>query len=86
MKKTFYLLFLLSSFAFGQRADFFKEDITFHLDGVYLNVEGYYWFSNHSDKPVNSEIYYPFPHYSGEQIDSIQIYNILDKQETRFKK
>ena len=86
MKIIITLFFLLNSFAFGQRADFFQEDITFRLDGVYLNVEGYYWFSNHSDKIVNIDIFYPFPYHCGEQIDSIQIYNISYGQETKFKK
>lgn len=86
MRETFFLLLLLSSFAFGQRADFFKEDITFRLDGVYLRVEGYYWFANHADKPMHSDIYYPFPTYAGGQIDSIRIYNISASRETRFNK
>ncbi|MCG3118954.1 MAG: hypothetical protein ALAOOOJD_01243 [bacterium] len=86
MRKVIGLLLLLSSFAFGQRADFFKEDITFHLDGIYLHVEGYYWFANHSDKPVHSDIYYPFPIHAGDQIDSIRVYNISAGRETGFQK
>jgi hypothetical protein len=76
----------MNAAVFGQRADFFKEDITFRLDGFFLNVEGYYWFSSHSDKPVNSDIYYPFPYDAGQPIDSINIFNISIGQETRFKK
>jgi hypothetical protein len=86
MKKAFYLLVLLNSVVIGQRADFFKEDITFRLDSSYMNVEGYYWFSNHSDKPILSDIYYPFSYDTGQQIDSINIFNISIGQETRFKK
>lgn len=86
MRKAICLLSLLSSFAFGQRADFYKEDITFRLDGIHLRVEEYYWFTNHSEKPVISEIYYPFPTYAGDQIDSIRVYNISAGRETRFNK
>lgn len=84
MKKILYLIILHCSFAFGQRADFFREDVTFRLDGVYLGVEGYYWFSNHSDKPVHSDIFYPFSNRSGEKIDSIRLYNISTGRKTGF--
>ena len=67
---------LLHSSVSAQRADFFKEDITFRLDGIHLRVEGYYWIANPSAKPVESEIYYPFPIHAGDQIDSIRIYDI----------
>ncbi len=85
MKKIILLFFVLNSSVFGQRADFFQENITFRLDGANLNVEGYYWFSNYSDKPVNSDLFYPFHYNSGEQIDSIQIFNISAGQKTGFK-
>jgi hypothetical protein len=86
MRKAICLLLLLSAFAFGQRADFFKEDLTFHLDGTYFRVEGFYWFANQSDKPVNSEIYSPFPTHAGDQIDSIRVYNISAGRETGFNR
>lgn len=84
MLKAIGLLLLLSVVAFGQRAIFFKEDITFRLDGIHFHIEGYYWFANHSEKPVKSEIYYPFPTYAGAQIDSIRVYNISAGRETGF--
>ena len=76
MKKFLLLLFFLSSFCYGQRADFFQEDITFHLNKSQFDVEGYYWFTNNSDKPIISNLFYPFPNYSGEKIDSIRLFNI----------
>jgi len=85
MSKTLCLLFIICSFAYGQKADFFKEDIIFRLAGAHLDVEGYYWFLNNSDKPLESEIYYPFPNFSGEMIDSIRLYNISAGQKTRYK-
>ena len=85
MRNIFCVVFLICSTAFGQRADFFREDITFRLDSIHLNVEGYYWFANHSDKQVNSNIFYPFPNYHGEKIDSIRLYNISAGQETLYK-
>lgn len=86
MKKTICLWLLLNVAAFAQRADFFKEDITFRLDGVYLSVEGYYWLANPSKAPLNSDIYYPFPINAGDQIDSIRVYNLSVGQETGFAK
>jgi hypothetical protein len=84
MRILFFLQLLICSFAFGQRADFFREDITFRLDGVHLDVEGYYWFSNNSDKPIATDISYPFPNCCGEKIDSIRVYNISAAQNTRY--
>jgi hypothetical protein len=86
MRKIVCLLFFVCLPAFGQRADFFGEDITFRLDGFYLDVEGYYWFSNHSGKPIHSNIFYPFPNYSGEKIDSIRLYNLSAGWEPEFKR
>ncbi len=80
-----YLMIFFWSLASGQRADFFKEDITFRLNGVYMDVEGYYWFVNNSPITVNSDIYYPFPNYSGEKIDSIRLYNISEGKNTYYK-
>ena len=85
MIKTFYLLITLCSFSFGQRASFFKEDITFRLDSNHLNVEGYYWFCNTSHTSIATEIFYPFPYTFGEIIDSIRIYNISMGQKHPYK-
>lgn len=85
MKNIFYFLVVVCPFTYGQRADFCKEDITFHLDGVHLNVEGYYWLSNNSDNPVAGDIFYPFPNFSNEKIDSIRLYNISAGQKTRYR-
>jgi hypothetical protein len=84
MNKAFFVLFFICSFAYSQRANFFKEDITFRLDGICLNVEGYYWFSNNSTTSVATDIFYPFPAYSGEKIDSIRLYNISRGQEVHY--
>ncbi|MCL5031369.1 MAG: hypothetical protein M1480_20390 [Bacteroidetes bacterium] len=85
MIKISWLLLFICSFAYGQRANFFKEDITFRLDSIHFNVEGYYWFANNSDKPVSSDIFYPFPNSSGEKIDSIRLFNISAGQKTHYK-
>jgi hypothetical protein len=85
MIKTFYLLIILCSFSFSQRANFFKEDITFRLDSMHLNVEGYYWFSNISHTSIATEMFYPFPYTYGDTIDSIRIYNISIGQKHPFK-
>ncbi len=85
MGKILFIVLAICLTASGQRADFLKEDITFRLDKVYFDVEGYYWFANNSSKPVNSEIYYPFPEYKGGVVDSIRLYNISAGQKTRYK-
>jgi hypothetical protein len=85
MKKVLYLLLFIYTFASGQRANFFMEDIAFRLNSVQMDVEGYYWFANDSSVPVNSDIYYPFPNYSNEKIDSIRLYNISAGQNTYYK-
>jgi hypothetical protein len=85
MRKFLFLLFVFSSAVSGQRADFYKEDITFRLDSTSFDVDGYYWFTNHSDKPVNSNIFYPFPNHPAESIDSIRLYNISAGKKVRFK-
>jgi hypothetical protein len=84
MRILFCLQLLLCSCASGQRADFFREDITFRLDGIHLDVEGYYWFANNSDTFVAADISYPFPNWSGEEIDSIRVFNISAAHKTRY--
>lgn len=81
-----FISFLLSSSSFAQRADFFREDITFSLNRTNLDVDGYYWFTNHSEKTVESEIFYPFANYSNEKIDSIRLFNISKGEKVRFTK
>ncbi|MGE5497203.1 MAG: hypothetical protein ACM3Q2_03995 [Syntrophothermus sp.] len=76
MKAIIPVLIIISSFVFGQRGDFFREDITFRLNEGCLDVDGYYWFANSSRVPVNNEIYYPFAADYGKSIDSIRLYNI----------
>jgi hypothetical protein len=77
MKKSLIFIILLFCQALpAQRASFFKEDITFRLNGRSLDVDGYYWFANNSGQTVKSEIFYPFPNYKGEKIDSIRLFNI----------
>ena len=68
-----------------QRADFFREDITFRLDSTSFDVDGYYWFANNSAETVTSDIYYPFPNNSGKLIDSIRLLNISTGQNSDYK-
>jgi hypothetical protein len=80
------MILFFTSFSFGQRADFFKEDLTFRLDSVYFDVDGFYWFANHSNKPVISNIFYPFPYNAGSEIDSVRLYDISAGQKPRYRK
>lgn len=75
-----------TSLVFGQRPDFFREDITFRLDSTFLSVEGFYWFANHSDATIHSEIFYPFPYEEGEFVDSIRVYHVFDGCEVRYRR
>jgi len=78
-------IFFFIGIAFGQKANFFKEDITFRIDGNFMDVEGYYWFANTSSASIKSEIYYPFANYCNEDIDSIRIYNITAGINTNYR-
>ena len=83
--KILILFLLFAALAYGQRADFYKEDITFRLDSVSFDVDGYYWFANRNTLPVNSDIFYPFPQNTGGAIDSVRLYNISAGQMTKYK-
>jgi len=86
MKNFVFIFFLFAITTSSQRADFFREDITFRLDSTYFEVEGYYWFANHSDKVVNSEIFYPFPDGQSGRIDSIRLFSISSGNIVGYKK
>jgi len=86
MKRKITFLIFICPLLYGQRADFFKENITFHLDSIYFSVEGYYWFSNNSNKSNYADIFYPFPNYSDEKIDSINVFNVSAEREIKFIK
>jgi hypothetical protein len=77
------LLFCLP--AFGQRVDFFREDVTFRLDGLSLRVEGLYWFANHSNRPAHAEIFYPFPDPPERQADSVRVFDLKAGRRIGFK-
>jgi hypothetical protein len=56
---------------------FVREDITFRIDDSYFCVNGFYWFTNQSDRNVEKLIYFPFGAVSdSERIDSIGIVNV----------
>ena len=84
MNKLLFFFFFLVPFCYGQRADFFQEDITFRLNKSQFNVEGYYWFANNSEKAIASNLFYPFPNYSGEKIDSIRLFNITSGEYVNY--
>ena len=86
MHKTFALIILSAAALFAQRADFFREDITFRLDNGRMDVDGYYWLANNSALTVRSEIFYPFPKHQVDEIDSIRVFNISRGEGLHMKK
>ncbi len=61
----------------SQEIEFFKESISFQLTCESFFVDGYYWFSNVSDKNVEKLIFYPFGNTtSTEVIDSVEVFNM----------
>lgn len=58
---------------------FFKEDITFTLNSGNFIVDGYYWFSNESNKELEKMIFYPFGCTdSSEAVDSVTVFNMTN--------
>lgn len=86
MKNFIFIFIFLGISASCQRADFFREDITFRLDSTYFDVEGYYWFANHSAEMVKSEIFYPFPTGQSGMVDSIRLFNISSGNIGKYKR
>ena len=76
MKQAICIILLGCSLVYGQRAKFIREDITIHLDGKRMFVEGYYWFVNPAPGPVDTEIFYPFPYRAGKAIDSVGVFDL----------
>ena len=86
MRRTILFLIFICPLLNGQRANFYKESITFYLDSIHFSVEGYYWFSNNSNKLIYTNIFYPFPNFSNEKVDSISVFNISTSMFTKFNK
>jgi hypothetical protein len=77
MKFPALFLVLLAAFASAQDIRFGKEDITFRLSRDYFIVDGYYWFSNPSDRRIERLIYYPLPMtVKISPIDSVDVFDI----------
>lgn len=58
---------LLASFMFmmilvyGQNVSFYAEDLNFSLNASTFEVDGLYYFRNHTEKEVKQMLFYPFP-------------------------
>jgi hypothetical protein len=79
-KKAFFLLLFIfsSSYLFSQNLEFYKEDLFFEVKNHTFYVKGIYYFSNISDKPLSTAIFYPFPIDKMEYgaVDSVTIIDI----------
>jgi hypothetical protein len=72
-----FLLFLCSGFVFGQRIEFFMEELIFTLDSSSFSVNGDYYFRNPSSSALDVKIFFPVskaPGYSA--VDTMLIYDI----------
>ncbi len=47
--------------AYGQKVDFFSEDLTFRLQKEIFEVDGLYFFRNNTALEINQTMIYPFP-------------------------
>jgi hypothetical protein len=64
----------------SQEVEFFKENISFQLTRETFFIDGYYWFSNPSDKNAEKIIFYPFGNTTSmEVIDSIEVFNMTKR-------
>jgi hypothetical protein len=72
-----FIQLVLAPYLLSQEIEFFKENISFRLTSEFFYVDGYYWFSNISDKNVEKLIFYPFGSTtSTEVIDSVEVFNM----------
>ncbi len=77
MKAVLIFFLLLGSSALSQEVIFLKEDITFRLSSKYFVVDGYYWFSNPSNRETQRLIYYPFPPAGKDSpADSVDVFDL----------
>ncbi|MBN2522927.1 MAG: hypothetical protein JXB24_06610 [Bacteroidales bacterium] len=81
--------FFLVSFLFaivtgitGQDVSFFKEDITFKIEGEYFYVNGIYYLSCSQNSDSSIALFYPFPTDSiHSKPDSLYIFNLNTGEE-----
>ena len=58
---------------FPQPLQFYREDITFRLEGNTMATDAVYQFCNVGDKEIHTSLFYPFPENTMELIDSILV-------------
>lgn len=77
--KLILVLLLFSPFLLAQSLDFYKEDITFKIDGTEFNVDGIYYFRNHTTRELRNLIYFPLsPACPHDGMDSVKIFDLID--------
>lgn len=60
--------------------EFYREDLHFKLSADHFSVDGYYYFRNPTDKPLNTLLAYPFPADSlMGTVDSVFAYDSNNK-------
>jgi len=76
-------VFYLSSV--GQNVAFFREDLVFSIDSVYLTINGKYYFRNNTEQKVSIPIIYPFPRiHMLKAVEKISVID-LEKPGLTFK-
>jgi hypothetical protein len=68
-------LFLFSSIRMKAQVSFFEEHIDFELDSTYFTINGIFSFCNHTDRPLQQQIVFPFQ-VPAIEIDSIRLLNL----------
>lgn len=78
----FYLLniFYLSTLAYSQNLQFYREDLTFEIKDSFFYVDGIYHFCNNGENEIQQILFYPFPKDSlYGAVDSINAFDVNAK-------
>jgi hypothetical protein len=70
----------------SQDLQFYREDITFKLNENYMATDACYYFCNTGNKDVKTQLFYPFPENTLEQIDTLMILDLDTHEVISYRK